>query len=162
MHVPRVVPATRDCASPTPPSGNVSRQSTVPAPASAATSSVTSTAPAGVSSRATPSPAEANASAHRGKFLGSRTNSNTCSRGAMISIPCTSNIFIVILPAVNPPFGSYDDNAARSVNPPLRAAKLRRKARDLHLESFHFADDGVFLELQPKRSEEHTSELQSL
>src|SRR5688572_30199947 len=32
----------------------------------------------------------------------------------------------------------------------LRAAELRRKARDLHLESFHFTDDGVFLELKPE------------
>lgn len=35
MHVPRVVSVTRDCARPTLPSGNSSRQSTVPAPASA-------------------------------------------------------------------------------------------------------------------------------
>lgn len=33
---------------------------------------------------------------------------------------------------------------------PLRTTELRRKARHLHLESFHFAHDGVFLELQPE------------
>lgn len=32
----------------------------------------------------------------------------------------------------------------------LPTTKLRRKARHLHLESFDFAHDGVFLELQPE------------
>jgi hypothetical protein len=33
---------------------------------------------------------------------------------------------------------------------PLLTTELRRKARHLYLESFHFAHDGVFLQLQPE------------
>ena len=63
------------------PSGNPSRQSTVPVSASADTARRSSTAPAGVSSRAGPSSADVNACAHCGRLPGLRRNSNTLPRG---------------------------------------------------------------------------------
>src|SRR5262245_36749897 len=111
MHVSRIVPVARDWASATPPSGNVRRQSTVPAPGSAITSSEMSTAPVGVSSRARPSPADKNACAHRGRLPGSLTKANTLSGEVMISIPWTSNIFIVTPRRGSSRFKRFDDGA---------------------------------------------------